>query len=31
MGRFQKNFKNIFLTPLGLVRQYNSPNNTAVL
>ena len=26
MGRFQKNAKKSFLTPLGLVRQYDSPN-----
>ena len=26
MGRFQKNAKISFLTPLGLVRQYDSPN-----
>jgi len=25
MGRFQKNAKRSFLTPLGIVRQYNSP------
>ena len=26
MGRFQKHTKKIFLTPLDLVRKYNSPN-----
>jgi len=25
MGHFQKKCKKIFLTPLGLVRQYNTP------
>ena len=25
MGRFQTNAKKSFLTPLGLVRQYDSP------
>ena len=25
IGRFQNNAKKIFLTPLGLVHQYNSP------